>query len=96
MHLFLIDKLGGFVERKANGLFSEGVELGEIIEELCQRHPLSGVGPLAWLEASTEVAYQAGLPLAAVLGHWSALSHSSKLTVSFDVDIGLVVEAPSL
>ncbi|WP_421223198.1 hypothetical protein [Aeromonas enteropelogenes] len=64
---------------------------GDLIEVLCQRYPLQGVGPLAWLEAATNDAHKTGQSLVEIVNHWCAQSELAMLSVTFDVGAGLTV-----
>lgn len=71
--------------------FSKGVAPGALLEELCQRHPLQGVGPLAWLDAATSHANKTGQSLVEVVNRWCVLSDLAKLSVTFDAEGELTI-----
>lgn len=71
--------------------FSKGIAPGALLEELCQRYPLQGVGPLAWLDVATSHAHKTGQSLVEVVNRWCVLSDLAKLSVTFDVGAELTI-----
>lgn len=68
----------------------DGKSLNSLVDELLAKHPISGIGPLAWLESADVAAMATGTTVFEVLSLWVGLSRFDRILVEVG-DSGLSI-----